>query len=144
MPTYPMDDIPPLPGVRQRMLSDINGLSVRVLEAGYETPGRPAVLLVHGFTEIAYSWRNQPMAQSATCSRCSVGTRGGLRILSASVSDTMLRPRSETGMHRPHPYGMWHASDARRNRTPALGLLLNVTSRRPACLRVASAAGVSS
>ena len=25
--------------------------------AGYETPGRPAVLLLHGFPELAYSWR---------------------------------------------------------------------------------------
>jgi pimeloyl-ACP methyl ester carboxylesterase len=38
-------------------LNVINGMSVRVLEAGYETPGRPAVLLLHGFPEIAYSWR---------------------------------------------------------------------------------------
>jgi pimeloyl-ACP methyl ester carboxylesterase len=27
------------------------------LESGYETPGRPAVLLLHGFPELAYSWR---------------------------------------------------------------------------------------
>jgi Predicted hydrolases or acyltransferases (alpha/beta hydrolase superfamily) len=27
------------------------------LEAGYEVPGRPAVLLLHGFPELAYSWR---------------------------------------------------------------------------------------
>jgi pimeloyl-ACP methyl ester carboxylesterase len=52
-----VDDIPALPGIRQRTLNDINGLSVRVLEAGYETPGRPAVLLLHGFPELAYSWR---------------------------------------------------------------------------------------
>jgi pimeloyl-ACP methyl ester carboxylesterase len=43
--------------IRQRMLNDINGLSVHLLEAGYEVPGRPAVLLLHGFPEIAYSWR---------------------------------------------------------------------------------------
>jgi pimeloyl-ACP methyl ester carboxylesterase len=35
----------------------VNGLRVHVLEAGYETPGRPAVLLLHGFPELAYSWR---------------------------------------------------------------------------------------
>jgi pimeloyl-ACP methyl ester carboxylesterase len=66
MPTSPTDDIPPLPGVRQRVLSDINGLSVGVLEAGYETPGRPAVLLLHGFPEIAYSWRKvmRPLADA--------------------------------------------------------------------------------
>ena len=28
-----------------------------MLEAGYETAGRPAVLLLHGFPELAYSWR---------------------------------------------------------------------------------------
>jgi pimeloyl-ACP methyl ester carboxylesterase len=57
MPADPMDEIPTLPGVRQRTLNDVNGLSIRVLEAGYETPGQPAVLLLHGFPEIAYSWR---------------------------------------------------------------------------------------
>ena len=44
-------------GVRARILSGINGLDVHVLEAGHETPGRPAVLLLHGFPELAYSWR---------------------------------------------------------------------------------------
>ncbi len=44
-------------GVRARILPGINGLDVHVLEAGYETPDRPAVLLLHGFPEIAYSWR---------------------------------------------------------------------------------------
>ncbi|HZX88199.1 MAG TPA: alpha/beta fold hydrolase [Reyranella sp.] len=44
-------------GVRARILPGINGLDVHVLEAGYEASGRPAVLLLHGFPEIAYSWR---------------------------------------------------------------------------------------
>jgi len=44
-------------GVRARILPGINGLDVHVLEAGYETSGRSAVLLLHGFPEIAYSWR---------------------------------------------------------------------------------------
>jgi pimeloyl-ACP methyl ester carboxylesterase len=44
-------------GVRARILSGINGLDVHVLEAGFEPQGRPAVLLLHGFPEIAYSWR---------------------------------------------------------------------------------------
>ena len=44
-------------GVRARILPGINGLDVHVLEAGHEAPGRPAVLLLHGFPEIAYSWR---------------------------------------------------------------------------------------
>src|SRR5271170_5097414 len=45
------------PGVRSRAISNVNGLTVHILEAGYETPGRPAVLLLHGFPELAYSWR---------------------------------------------------------------------------------------
>ncbi len=44
-------------GVRSRILPGINGLDVHVLEAGHETAGRPAVLLLHGFPELAYSWR---------------------------------------------------------------------------------------
>ena len=38
-------------------IANVNGLTVHILEAGYETPGRPAVLLLHGFPELAYSWR---------------------------------------------------------------------------------------
>jgi pimeloyl-ACP methyl ester carboxylesterase len=38
-------------------VANVNGLTVHMLEAGYETPGRPAVLLLHGFPELAYSWR---------------------------------------------------------------------------------------
>jgi pimeloyl-ACP methyl ester carboxylesterase len=30
---------------------------MHLLEAGHETPGRPSLLLLHGFPEIAYSWR---------------------------------------------------------------------------------------
>jgi pimeloyl-ACP methyl ester carboxylesterase len=44
-------------GVRSRFLENINGLRVHLLEAGYETPGHPLVLLLHGFPELAYSWR---------------------------------------------------------------------------------------
>jgi pimeloyl-ACP methyl ester carboxylesterase len=44
-------------GIRSRQIANVNGLTVHILEAGYETPGRPAVLLLHGFPELAYSWR---------------------------------------------------------------------------------------
>ncbi|MFN0182725.1 MAG: alpha/beta fold hydrolase [Aquabacterium sp.] len=48
----------PLPaGVRSRQLPGVNGLDLHLLEAGFETPGRPCVLLLHGFPELAYSWR---------------------------------------------------------------------------------------
>jgi pimeloyl-ACP methyl ester carboxylesterase len=44
-------------GMRSRFVNDINGLTMHVLEAGFEDPGRPCVLLLHGFPELAYSWR---------------------------------------------------------------------------------------
>ncbi|PWT84486.1 MAG: alpha/beta hydrolase [Blastocatellia bacterium] len=44
-------------GIRSRTVANVNGLTVHMLEAGYETAGRPAVLLLHGFPELAYSWR---------------------------------------------------------------------------------------
>jgi len=53
-------------GVRSRFVNNVNGLRVHVLEAGYETPNRPALLLLHGFPELAYSWRNVmvPLAEA--------------------------------------------------------------------------------
>jgi pimeloyl-ACP methyl ester carboxylesterase len=52
-------------GIRSRHIANVNGLSVHILEAGYETPGRPAVLLLHGFPELAYSWRKVMPALAA-------------------------------------------------------------------------------
>ncbi len=56
-----MSELPPLDqavlptGIRSRFVAGINGLRMHLLEAG--TPGRPCILLLHGFPEIAYSWR---------------------------------------------------------------------------------------
>ena len=48
----------PLPSpIRSRFVEDINGLSMHVLEAGFESKDRPCVLLLHGFPELAFSWR---------------------------------------------------------------------------------------
>lgn len=44
-------------GIRSRFVAGINGLRIHILEAGYEPEGRPCVLLLHGFPELAYSWR---------------------------------------------------------------------------------------
>jgi pimeloyl-ACP methyl ester carboxylesterase len=44
-------------GVRARFANNVNGIRMHVLEAGFEGAPRPAVLLVHGFPELAYSWR---------------------------------------------------------------------------------------
>jgi pimeloyl-ACP methyl ester carboxylesterase len=45
------------PGVRSRTVPGVNGLAVHILEAGDEGRDRPVVLLLHGFPELAYSWR---------------------------------------------------------------------------------------
>jgi pimeloyl-ACP methyl ester carboxylesterase len=42
-------------GISSRFVEGVNGLRTHVLEAGER--GRPAVLLLHGFPELAYSWR---------------------------------------------------------------------------------------
>jgi pimeloyl-ACP methyl ester carboxylesterase len=55
--TTDLPDIPLPPGIRSRFVEGINGLRMHVLEAGYETRGRACVLLLHGFPELAYSWR---------------------------------------------------------------------------------------
>jgi pimeloyl-ACP methyl ester carboxylesterase len=55
LPPYGNGTLPP--GIRSRTIVGINGLTVHILETGYETPGRPALLLLHGFPELAYSWR---------------------------------------------------------------------------------------
>src|SRR5438128_167672 len=58
-----MTELPPLDaavlpeGVRARFVDGVNGLRMHLLEAGFETPGRPLLLLLHGFPELAYSWR---------------------------------------------------------------------------------------
>lgn len=44
--------------VRSRMIHGVNGLDVHILEAGYESPGRPLALLLHGFPDLAYGWRH--------------------------------------------------------------------------------------
>jgi pimeloyl-ACP methyl ester carboxylesterase len=67
-----MTELPPLdsavlpPGVRARFVDGVNGLRMHLLEAGFDTPGRPLVLLLHGFPELAYSWRNiiVPLAEA--------------------------------------------------------------------------------
>jgi pimeloyl-ACP methyl ester carboxylesterase len=53
-------------GVRSRRVDTNNGVVLHILEAGFETPGKPCVVLLHGFPELAYCWRNQllPLARA--------------------------------------------------------------------------------
>lgn len=52
-----LPDVPLPATIRSRYVDGINGLRMHVLEAGFETTGRPCVLLLHGFPELAFSWR---------------------------------------------------------------------------------------
>src|SRR5436309_7089962 len=60
-----LPDVPLPSAIRSRYVEDINGLSMHVLEAGFESKGRPCVLLLHGFAELAYSWRKVMPALAA-------------------------------------------------------------------------------
>jgi len=53
---YGQQDLPE--SVRSRIVS-VGELEFHVLEAGWQGQDRPLVLLLHGFPEIAYSWRHQ-------------------------------------------------------------------------------------
>jgi pimeloyl-ACP methyl ester carboxylesterase len=44
-------------GIRSRFVENVNGLRMHVLEAGFEKRSGRALLLVHGYPELAYSWR---------------------------------------------------------------------------------------
>ena len=63
----PLDQAVPPAGTRSRFVDNINGLRIHVLEAGFEEQGRPCVLLLHGFPELAWSWRKvmRPLAAAA-------------------------------------------------------------------------------
>jgi len=62
-PSTGLPEISLSPGIRSRFVENINGM--HVLEAGFETRGRPCVLLLHGFPELAYSWRKVMPALAA-------------------------------------------------------------------------------
>ena len=53
-------------GIRSRFVNNGNGITMHVLEAGFEAAGRPLVMLLHGFPELAYSWRKVmlPLAEA--------------------------------------------------------------------------------
>lgn len=53
-------------GIRSRQVDNNNGVTLHILEAGFESPKRRCVVLLHGFPELAYSWRRQllPLADA--------------------------------------------------------------------------------
>jgi pimeloyl-ACP methyl ester carboxylesterase len=61
---YGQDTLPM--GIRSRIIDNNNGVKMHILEAGFGDRERPCIILVHGFPELAYTWRNQllPLAQA--------------------------------------------------------------------------------
>ena len=53
-------------GIRSRFVNNNNGITMHLLEAGFAGERRPCVLLLHGFPELAYSWRKVmlPLAEA--------------------------------------------------------------------------------
>jgi pimeloyl-ACP methyl ester carboxylesterase len=53
-------------GIRSRQIDANTGVKLHILEAGYDGGDRPCVLLLHGFPELAYTWRHQllPLARA--------------------------------------------------------------------------------
>jgi pimeloyl-ACP methyl ester carboxylesterase len=61
----PLDAAVLPPGLRSRFVDGVNGLRMHVLEAGEGGGARPLLLLLHGFPELAYSWRKVMPALAA-------------------------------------------------------------------------------
>ena len=55
LPPYGNSTLPS--DIRSRTVNNVNGLTVHMLEAGFENRDRHCILLLHGFPELAYSWR---------------------------------------------------------------------------------------
>ena len=53
------------PTIRSRQIDAVNGLRMHLLEAGWAGGDRPMLLLLHGFPELAWSWRRVMPALAA-------------------------------------------------------------------------------
>ena len=85
----PLDAAVLPPGLRSRFVDGVNGLRMHVLEAG-EGEGRPLLLLLHGFPELAYSWRKVMRAAG----------RGGIPRRGARPAGLRPHHRLERGVRR--------------------------------------------
>jgi pimeloyl-ACP methyl ester carboxylesterase len=61
---YGQDTLPV--GIRSRIIDNNNGVKMHILESGFQDRSRPCAVLLHGFPELAYTWRNQllPLAEA--------------------------------------------------------------------------------
>jgi hypothetical protein len=111
-----MADLPPLDpvslpaGIRARFVEGVNGLRMHLLEAGHEEPGRPCLLLLHGFPELAYSWGNGLRRLASVPARTSgpravcLATAPRILALEQGPDDGRLRGDRDLGtLPGPHP-----------------------------------------
>src|ERR1700722_10722499 len=54
---YGQDTLPV--GIRSRIIDNNNGVKMHILESGFQDRSRTCVVLLHGFPELAYTWRSQ-------------------------------------------------------------------------------------
>src|SRR6266478_4636117 len=127
-----LPDIPLPPGIRARCVDNINGLRMHVLEAGFETRGRPCVLLLHGFPELGFSWRKVMPTLAAWCALVRPDVFRSVVLMSAPFAgppplpfdtlDTPPRPKPDDPVHRelaallrPRKHYQWYYSTRQAN-----------------------------
>ncbi len=72
------------------MVFNINGLSMHVLDAGFDEPDRPLVLLLHGFPDLCYCWRKIMVHLAAAGYRVVAPINGGTAAPAAGMMPMML------------------------------------------------------
>jgi pimeloyl-ACP methyl ester carboxylesterase len=84
---------------------ETNGISMHVAEAGSDKNDKPAILFVHGFPELWYSWRHQMEHLAARGYRCVAPDLRGYGGTTAppEVSASSTRSASATYARRPAP-----------------------------------------
>ena len=127
-----------------------NGISLRVFEHGEGRPGRPPVVLCHGFPELAFSWRHQVLALARAGYRVLApdmrGYGGSSRpddieaydvlTLCADLAGLLDDVGAEDAVFVGHDWGasvVWHMALAHPERVRAVaGMSVPVTPRAPA------------
>ncbi|MEV0322866.1 alpha/beta fold hydrolase [Streptomyces sp. NPDC050658] len=127
-----------------------NGITLRVFEHGAGQPGRPPVVLVHGFPELAFSWRHQVRSLAAAGHRVIAldmrGYGGSSRPQDADAYDVLTLCADLAGLLDDigaddavfvgHDWGaavVWHMAWAYPERVRAVvGMSVPVTPRAPA------------
>jgi epoxide hydrolase A/B len=127
-----------------------NGITLRVFEHGEVRPGRPPVVLCHGFPELAFSWRHQALALADAGHRVLVpdmrGYGGSSRpadvdaydvlTLCADLAGLLDDAGADDAVFVGHDWGasvVWHMALAHPERVRAVaGMSVPVTPRAPA------------